>query len=324
MRNPVVMAGLTGHLLAVLLLLACLPAGAQEVVTFTPQGTPQTQYAGYYVAFHKGFFAEEGLDVVLDQFSGSSSGTAIEKISQGKTDIINIHIVTAMIARDKGLKLINVLQTSQVNSLMCVSHSPIDSPQSLKGKRVGRWKVGFAEIYDAYCNRCGIQVEWIPYIQGINLFVSKAVDALLCYSYSEYLQLVLAMGSIPQENVIRLKDFGLDYPEDGLYVTERYYRRHKETVDKFVRASKRGWDYAREHPDEALEITMGFIKEYNVATNLTLQRMMLEEVLRLQINPDTGEADYAPMKREAWDDLESLLRESGYVRKGVKYEEMIR
>ena len=314
--------GWTG-LLAVFLLLACFPLRAQ-VVTFMPQWTPQTQFAGYYVAIEKGFYAEEGLDVIIDHFGGSSTESVVEKLARNKVEIITTQLVSALLARDKGLRLVNVLQTTQVNGLMCATNFPIESPQSLEGKKIGRWKVGFGEVSDMFCYRNGLTVEWIPYIQGINLFVSGAVDALLCYSFSEYLQLVLATGGIAEDHVIRFRDYGLDFPEDGLYVTEDYYKKNQDVVDKFVRASRKGWDYAREHPDEALDISMDFIRDYNVATSRTLQRMMLEEMLRLQVNPKTGVADYAPVSREVFESLNASLREMGYVKSIIKYEEMIR
>ena len=69
---------------------------------------------------------------------------------------------------------------------------------------------------------------------------------------------------------------------------------------------------------------MDFIRDYNVATSRTLQRMMLEEMLRLQVNPGTGVADYAPVSREVFESLNASLREMGYVKSIIKYEEMIR
>ena len=296
----------------------------QEVVTFMPQWTPQTQFAGYYVAISKGFYEEEGISVILDHYGGSSTGTAIERLEKNKVDSITSQLVSAMIARDKGLRLINVLQTSQVNGLMCAAHFPIDSPQALDGVRVGRWKVGFAEICELFCYKNGLTINWIPYIQGINLYVSGAVDAMLCYSYSEFIQLELATGGIPPENVIRFRDYGLNYPEDGLYVTEKYYKKHPETVQKFVRATKRGWDYARQHPDEALDISMSFIREFNVATNRVFQKRMLEEVLSLQVNPVTGRADFAPVRPEVFEEMNAALREAGHLKSDIKYEDLIR
>ena len=40
--------------------------GQSERIVFTPQWTPQSQFAGYYVAQAKGFYQEEGLEVVFD------------------------------------------------------------------------------------------------------------------------------------------------------------------------------------------------------------------------------------------------------------------
>ena len=311
-------------LLAILMVSPFLPAQAQEVIYFMPQWTPQTQFAGYYVAVEKGFYAEEGLEVVIDHFGGSSTESVIDKLEHRKVDIITTQLITAMLAREKGIKLINVLQTSQVNGLMCATHFRIESPQSLNGAKIGRWKVGFGEVCDLFCYKNGLDVQWVPYIQGINLYVSGAVDALLCYSFSEYLLLVLATGGIPEENLIRFRDFGLDFPEDGLYVTESYYRQNKDAVDKFVRASRRGWEYAAEHPEEALDISMRVVESYNVATSRIFQRMMLEEMIRLQVNTVTGVQDFAPVRREVFESLNAMLREMGYLKRDIKYEEMIR
>ena len=317
-------SGLAGPLLAVLLALAWVPTRAQEVITFMPQWTPQTQFAGYYVALEKGFYAEEGIDVIIDHFSASSTESIVEKLVKRKVDIITNQLIPAMISRGNGVRLINVLQTSQVNGLMCAAHFPIESPASLNNVKIGRWKSGFAETCEVFCYRNNLEVQWIPYIQGINLYVSGAVDALLCYSYSEYLQLLLATGGIPQENVIRFRDYGLDFPEDGVYVTERFYYAHKDAVDKFVRASRRGWEYAREHREEALDICMNYIREFNVASSRILQKMMLDEVLSLQVNPETGKADYAPVSQTVFDALCSSLIVTGHLKGPIGYKEMIR
>ena len=306
------------------LLLFLLPVRAQEVIYFMPQWTPQTQFAGYYVAVEKGFYAEEGLEVVIDHFGGSSTESVIDKLAYKQEDIITTQLISAMLAREKGIKLVNVLQTSQVNGLMCAARFPIESPQSLSGAKIGRWKVGFGEVCDVFCHKNGLEVQWIPYVHGINLFVSGAVDALLCYSYSEYLQLVLATGGIAQENLIRFRDYGLDFPEDGLYVTESYYKKNKDLVDRFVRASRKGWEYAAQHREEALDISMKVIRSYNVATNRTFQRLMLDEMINLQVNPATGVADFAPVRRDVFESLNAMLREMGYLKSDIKYEEMIR
>ena len=56
--------------------------GQSERIVFTPQWTPQSQFAGYYVAQAKGFYQEEGLEVVFDHPSASSS--ALNRLEEGR------------------------------------------------------------------------------------------------------------------------------------------------------------------------------------------------------------------------------------------------
>ena len=49
-----------------------------------------------------------------------------------------------------------------------------------------------------------------------------------------------------------------------------------------MEASKRGWEYAHAHPEEALDIVMKWVEKEQVHTNRLHQQWMLEEILRLQ------------------------------------------
>ena len=53
-------------------------------------------------------------------------------------------------------------------------------------------------------------------------------------------------------------------------------------MQAFVEASRRGWEWAHEHPEETLDIVMKWAEKEHVHTNRIHQRWMLEEILRLQ------------------------------------------
>ena len=111
-------------------------------------------------------------------------------------------------------------------------------------------------------------------------------------SYNEYYQLVQAGYQLDSTNVYRFCDHGYNVQEDGVYVTRSYYRKHKDLVHKFADASRKGWEWAAEHPDETLEIVMKYVKENHIATNEVLQRLQLAEVLRLQLDRESGEREF--------------------------------
>ena len=150
---------------------------AQRIV-FTPQWIPQAQFAGYYVAFDKGFYKQAGLDVDIQHPSASYS--AFNRLLEGSSDMITQQLVQAVVEIDRGMPLVNVLQTSQQNALMLVSRvDSIRTIQDLKGKKVGVWKVGFGDLGYIIDSEKELDIRWIPYLQGMNLYLSGAVDATL-------------------------------------------------------------------------------------------------------------------------------------------------
>lgn len=300
-----------------------LDAIAQKV-TFMPQWTPQTQFAGYYVARDKGFYTEEGLDVDIIHLGASSTESVLDVLKSGTAQIVGQQLLQAVVARADGTPIVNVLQLTQKSGLMCVSREPISKPEDLDGKRIGKWRQGYSEFCDIMEMSKGIYIDWIPFVQGINLYVFGAVDATLCYSFSEYISLQMAMGDIPEGQIIRFSDFGYNVPEDGLYTLDDYYDSNKDVVDKFVRASKRGWDYARTHRDEAVEITYRYIDKGHIVTNLATQRRMLDEYLDLQVNPVTGVADYAAAREDDFNEMINALIDTGYIYGEVDYNEIYR
>ena len=259
------------------LLLPCI-VQAQRIV-FTPQWTPQSQFAGYYVAQEKGFYKDAGVEVDIQHPSVSYS--ALNRLMEGSSDIITSQLTQAMVAIDRGIPMAHVLQTSQQNGLVLLGRADsIRTIEDLRKKKVGVWKAGFGELAYIMDAELRLGIKWIPFLEGTNLFVSGAIDATLAMSYNEYLQ--IRASGYEDKKPIRLADIGYDYPEDGLYVSLDFYRRYPEKIKAFVQASQKGWEWAHEHPEEALDIVIKWAEKEQVHTNRIFQRWMLEEILRLQ------------------------------------------
>lgn len=310
----------TGKLLySVMALCMALCANAQERMTLMPAWLPQAQFAGYYVAKEKGFYADENIDLTIEHMGINSSKSGIERIGSGEVDIIISHPIQAIMARDFGLKLKNVLQVTQNTGIMIVSHKKLDGPQSLNGQTIGRWKSGFSEICEICCLNNYLDVKWIPFLNGINLFVSGAIDATVVMKYNEYNLLVEAMGGIDPENVLWFADCGYDMPEDGLYVTDEYLASHRDLVERFCRATIKGWNYCVEHKEESIDIVMDFIEKAEIKTNRYHQSVMLDAMIELLRNRDTGQIDYRPIPEDKFDKLVNDLLKARYIDNPVSY-----
>ena len=291
---------------------------AQKIV-FTPQWTAQAQFAGYYVAQEKGFYREAGVEVEIVHPSVTQSAMTrmFNKTSQATT----LQLCQAMELADSGTELVNILQTSMNNAMVIVSARGKD-PLKQKGERVGIWSVGFGQLAICMSIKEGLDYDWVRFSTNVNLFVSGALDATLAMSYNEYYQLLQAGMELTDENVYRFCDHGYNVQEDGLYVTLDYYRKHKDQMRRFAQASRRGWEWAANHQEETLDIVMKYVKSYRVASNRIMQRLMLKEVLRLQIDRESKKREFRlrpdMVKRASY-----LMAENGMLQREVKYEELI-
>ena len=277
------------HTFLFLSALTTLAQGKDETIVFTPQWTAQAQFAGYYVAEAKGFYREAGVKVKI--VHPSATQPAISRLYAKQCQATTLQLCQAMEIVDDGIPLVNILQTSMNNALVIVSaHNR--NPLTQRGERVGIWSVGFGQLAICMSMKERLNDQWVRFSHNVNLFVAGALDATLAMSYNEYYQLVQAGIEMTDKNVYRFCDHGYNVQEDGVYMTRDYYTKHKEQARRFAQASRKGWEWAAAHPEETLDIVMRYVKRDNIATNRTMQKLMLKEVLRLQVDRESHKREF--------------------------------
>ena len=101
-----------------------------------------------------------------------------------------------------------------------------------------------------------------------------------------------------------------------------YYEEHKDQARRFAQASRKGWEWAAQHPEEALDIVMEYVTKDHIATNRIMQRLMLKEILRLQIDRESKKREFRlrpDMVRQA----NRLMLENKMLDHEVTYEELM-
>ncbi len=319
-------------LVMLLLAAAVFPAKAAELpsaqglrrVSFIPQWTPQAQFAGYYVAFQKGFYAARGLDVKI--LVGGPTKPSAQWLEKGRADFATMFLSTAIVERAKGIKLVNIGQivarSSQV--LIAKKSSGIESIEDMNGKKVGLWGGGLSIMPMALFKAYGVHVVVVPQSWSVNLFLRGGVDVVSAMMYNEY-HAIFQAGVDPDQLVVfhLAGPLGFDVPEDGIYCMESTFKKHPETCRRFVEASIQGWRYAFAHPEEALDIVMKYVNEAHIATNREQQKWMLEHMRKIIDLPPPGGRPYR-VKESDYTSICGELRTDGLIQRIPSYSSLFR
>jgi len=305
--------------LGILACLTCTILHAQDKFVFTPQWTAQAQFAGYYVAQELGFYYKAGIDVEI--VHPSVTQTAISRIRNNESQATTLQLAQAMEIVNDGIPLVNILQTSMNNAMVIVSSRGMN-PLKQTGAKVGIWNAGFGQVAICMGLKENLNYRWIPFANSVNLFISGAIDATLAMSYNEYYQLVQTGIELDEDNVYRFCDHGYNIQEDGVYMTKEYYDTHKDQAQKFAEASRQGWEWAIQNPEETLEIVMQYVEKEHIATNRVLQKLMLDDVLRLLKDRESGQYEFR-LRPDMVEQASSLMTENGMLDRQITYSELV-
>ena len=217
------------YIITLLLLLVSVNVAQSKRIKFTLQWTAQSQFVGYYVAQELGYYKNLGLDVEINHVSTS---TGINN-HLNDCDALTLKLYDAISLISNGLDVVNILQTSQHSSLVVVArHNDIKSLSDLKGRKVGIWSASFRELAEGISQDKGLNIEWVPFVQNINLFISGAIDATFAVTYGEEYQ--LRMSGFENNPYIYLSDAGYDFPEDGLYIKADYCKKYPNQATQYI------------------------------------------------------------------------------------------
>jgi NitT/TauT family transport system substrate-binding protein len=300
----------------VLLLLLPAAAGAEEAglkkATFIPQWVPQAQFAGYYTALDKGIYRKHGID--LEILPGGPDHPSDAAIENGQADFGTLWLSTSIPMRAEGVPIINLAQIMQHSALMLVAKksSGILEPRDMNGKKVGLWGPIFQIQPRAFFEKYDLDVQVVRQSYSVNLFLRNGVDVASAMWYNEY-HTILNCGLNPEElTTFFFHEHGLNFPEDGIYALEATRDRDPELCRAFVQASIEGWEYAFDHPTEALDIVMANLKRAHVPATRVHQRWMLERMRDL-IRPEGSTVPVGTLKREDYRRVAEGLMENGMI-----------
>ena len=276
-------------------------------VTLQSKWVVQAQFAGYYAAKDQGYYEDEGLDV--DIRPGGPDIVPEQVVLGGQAEFGINWLDSTLATRDKGQNIVNIAQVFTRSGMTEVTwkDSGLDQITDLKGKKVGVWLGGNEHKLFAALNKNGIDpqkdAEIVAQPFDMELFLKRDIDAAAAMTYNELAQVLETknadtgqLHSIDELNVMKMSDLGTGALEDGIFVREDWIEdgENRETADKFLQASFRGWIYCRDNPDACVDIVL----KNGPTLGEGHQRWQMNEINKLIWPAPNG---IGIMEAESWD-----------------------
>jgi NitT/TauT family transport system substrate-binding protein len=308
-------------LISLIIFTSIIQSQQLKKITFVPHWVPQTQFAGYYVAKDLGIYEKYGIDLTIIPGGPKVSSSAL--LEKDKVDFALMWLSNAIQLKARNSRIVNIAQIVNRSALMLISKksSGIKTPQDMNGKKVGIWGGDFQIQPTAFFKNYNLNVKTIMQGNSINLFFFDGIDVTSAMWYNEYHTILNSGFNKDELNTFFFADYGLNFPEEGIYCSEKFYNANPEICKSFIEATLEGWKYAFNHPEEAIQIIQKHIRMANLPTNKAHQRWMLDKMHEL-IFPSKKMDSFEKLSEQNYLLVATKLKEGGLIKKIPEYDSL--
>ncbi|MEM9476017.1 MAG: ABC transporter substrate-binding protein [Pseudomonadota bacterium] len=267
---------------------AGLPAHAANLqpVNFQLSWLHSVQFGGSYIAAHKGYWSDLGLDVSLSQGGPNApveppvvSGTALVGISAAD-------YTAAAVSQGAPFKIIAVAMQKNPFAIASLSDNPVNEPADLVGKRIGM-AVANTPVLEALCtlNEVDINaIEIVPTQYDPAPLVAGQVDCLLCWETD----LPVAMTTQGVDNTTMLMaDHGYAVHSQTYIATEDAIANRRDALVALLKGEVKGWNDYLADTDAAAALTVDMFPDAGLS--LDAQKLQAARQVPLMFSDLTAE-----------------------------------
>ncbi|UYN90062.1 MAG: ABC transporter substrate-binding protein [Anaerolineales bacterium] len=269
---------------------------------------PNVQYAPFYVAVERGYFAEAGLEIEFD-YSFETDGVAL--VGAGDLPFAIVSGEQVLLGRAAGLPIVYVAAWYQEFpvAVVALAESGIQTPQDLRGARIGlpglfgANYIGLrALLSSASIPEADVVLDSIGFNQ-VQALAAGQQQAVVGYVNNEPIQLEAEGYDV---NVLHVADY-VELAANGVLTNERMLAEHPEQVRAFVRALLRGLADTIADPEAAYEISKNYVEGLAALDKDTQMAVLTLSIESWQADP----LGYS--NPQAWENMHAVLLEMGLI-----------
>lgn len=269
----------------------------------------QTQFAGFYAADINGFYKDENIQVTIRPRL-SPSFDVISSVVKGDADFGVNQGVGLIEARGKKMPVTAIASIYQRYPLSFISlqKKGITHPLDFVGRKFRTLTHGGTTVvFNLLLKKSNIERENILFVQtgyDLDRLFSGEIDVWAGYTINEVL---IAQQKGVAINQIKPEDFGINMMGDTLFTSDILLNTNPELVQRFVRATVRGWQWAVEHPEAAAKMALQFDDGLDLAHQVA---MMKASIPYIHASVPVGMMDDA-----VWQEVHNAILEQGVIEK---------
>lgn len=280
--------------------------GGKEV-TMILDYLPNTNHTGIYVAKEKGYFEEAGLTVNIIEPGDNQTSATLVAAGKGEFGVSYQEDVTyARTAEDPlPIRAIATIIQHNTSGFVALKSSNINSPKDFEGKTYAGWQAPSEEaVIQAVMNKAGADYSKLTVVGADGSgFASLGKTVDLQWEFEGWAVIKGRMDGF-DVNYMALKDLDerLDYYTPVIITNEDMIKNDPETVQKFMDAVKKGYEYAISNPKDATKILHTYASDYDIS-------FLEESQAYLSSKYAEGSDTWGVMKDSVWDNYTDFMYE---------------
>ena len=240
-------------------------------VSFVLDYTPNTNHTGLYVALDQGYFADEGLEVEIVQ-PPEDGADALIGAGGANLGISYQDYIANNLASDQPMPYSAVAAVIQHNTsgIMSRAEDGITHPAAMEGHTYATWNMPVEQATVRQCVEADggnwDNVELVPYETDDDVAGLRAnmYDTVWVYEAWAVQNAIVQDVDVNYFSFISV-DPVFDYYTPVIAANDDWAKENPDTVKAFLRAVKKGYEYAVENPDAAADILCAQVPELDPA-----------------------------------------------------------